>query len=405
MITAQRELAAEETRMRLACLVQTSTSLCLCVLAFAVDARSEEEQNSTGQDAALVQKEQSKKKDEKDKGDSRDPVFQVNGRIHAGWDMKHREEIPAEGVEENENTFLIRRARISFKWEPTDRIMAVLEIGAEEIFEAGTSFLRDAYLHFSPSRFVELRVGQFKKPFSSLELCSPGRLRVIERGESNNLIVRDLTYGYRDLGIQLSGRLVKSVKLDYEIGAFNGSGPLFEDSDMSKDIVARLSVRPIKSLAFGANASLKLFDRDDDNKSIRNDMTRAAAFGADVRIRLFGIRLDLEGLAAQDHLFKYRANKAEEPYWILGGIGILSYRHEFPVSWRLAAEPVVKGEILDPNAELADDEVFVIGPGLNTYFGKYTRLMIHSEFRHSKRNADAGFADWMRLMAQICFDI
>ncbi len=337
---------------------------------------------------------------------AQDKTIEVRTRIHPRWEMRRRD---GGGTgSQTENSFRVRRARLKVIWRPTGWVRGVLQIGAEEVFELGQSLLKDAYLHFSPSPYLQLRMGQFKKPFSGLERRSPKRLRTIERGEGNELIVEDLTFGDRDIGVQLSGRLIQSLRLDYSVGVFNGTGPNFDDQDKSKDVVGRSRIRPLKSLAVGLNASLKLFENTEDNQVIRNDTTRAVALGADLRFKLKGFRLHLEGLFAEDHLYKIRPNtqtNATKPDWIFNAVGVLSYRHELPVSWRFAVEPVVKAELLDPNTEIVKDEVLVLGPGINSYFGKYTRLLVHGEFRNARRNAEAEYPDWFKLMVQLCLDI
>ncbi|MCP4600015.1 MAG: hypothetical protein GY847_05660 [Proteobacteria bacterium] len=330
-----------------------------------------------------------------------DPLFEVKGRIHTRWEMKHRSEGVDEGTDEIENGFLVRRARLKFLWRPTDWVMGVIQVGVERVFESMPSLLRDAYIHLSPLRFLELRVGQFKKPFSGLEMRSPGRMRVLERGEGNDVIVEDLLYGDRDLGIQLSGRIIRSVKLDYAIGVFNGSGPNINLEDNSKDLVGRLKIRPIKALRLGVNGSLKFFD---DNDDLDNE-DHGWAVGGDIRIRYAGLRLHLESLFAEDHNYWTRTDTLDAPPLIFNVLGILSYRYRFKVSWGFALEAVFKMEVLDTSMDIVDDEVLLYSPGINGYFGEYLRLMVQGEFRRSGSNGSTEYPDRELLMVQLCFDI
>ena len=90
-------------------------------------------------------------------------------------------------------------------------------------------------------------------------------------------------------------------------------------------------------------------------------------------------------------------------------IAILSYRHKFDVPWKFAVEPVFKMEVLDPNSVIPDDLVLVYTPGLNAYFGKYVRLMVHGNIQRVSKYTEESSAGNVRsreeLILQFCFDI
>lgn len=328
------------------------------------------------------------------------PSFEVKTRIHIRWELIHERTQPSLAPESNslENEFLVRRARLKFLWKPTQWVMGMLQVGVEREFELGSSLLVDAYLHIAPLPYLELRVGQFKKPFSGLELRSSGKLKVLERGLGNERIVEGLLYGERDLGFQLSGRIVPKFELDYAVGVFNGSGPDVADRGNSKDIVARLTLGPLEQLQLGLSGSVKFFDKRYSPSEL------GWAVAADVRFRIKGLSLFLEGMMALDHLYWRRDNPADSAPIILSGVVIAAYRFRISSALRFSLEPAFKFEILDPSADIVDDEVYLYGLGLNTYLGKYLRLMVHAEFRRSQRNSRGEYPDGEVLMVQFCFD-
>ena len=334
-------------------------------------------------------------------GEANREILEFKARIHAGWEMDHLAD-PGVGEDEFHNEFLVKRARFKALWYPTDWLTGVIQIDAAEILVLGGSILKDAYIHISPLREIQLSVGQFKKPFSGLEMRSLGKIRLINRGPGNDLIIEDLGYGDRDLGAQISGRLIKSVKFDYFLGAFNGSGPNIGDPGNSKDIVARLQMKPVKQLALGANGSMKFFD-----DTTGSQPPRGWATGLDVRLKPGDFQFYAEGLLGANHLaYRYSsAVTADDPPMFMDALGVISYRHVFPVHWRFALEPAFKFEFLEPDANIMDDEIMVFTPGINTYFGKYFRLMINVEITRSKRNTDPNYADSEALMALACLDI
>ena len=68
-----------------------------------------------------------------------------------------------------------------------------------------------------------------------------------------------------------------------------------------------------------------------------------------------------------------------------GALGILSYKLKIPSAVKLALEPVVKVEFFDPNDYIVDDHVMLYTIGLNTYVGKYFRVMLDFEIMRAER--------------------
>jgi hypothetical protein len=336
---------------------------------------------------------------ERSEGDARLPELELRARVHAGWMMEHLSDIRnTEDEARNENTFFVRRARFKGIWRPAEWVMALIQFDASAAIEIERSPLKDAYVHLAPLEQLELRVGQFKKPFSGLELRSSGRLKVIERGVGNDLLVDDngLLYGDRDIGAQLSGRLVKAIKLDYAIGVFNGTGPSLDDLGTTKDLVTRIRTRPVKQLRIGLSNSLKFFD---EVFGARPEFAWAA--GGDVQVQVFKVRLFAEAIAARN----YYLTTSDEPI-ALDVVGILSYRYRTPMEFRFALEPVFKFEWLDSDLIVIEDEVLLYTGGLNVYLGKYLRVMVDGEFQRSARNAkDLGYRDEERFMVLLCLDL
>ena len=359
------------------------------------DAVKTEETNEPLADTNGVKKKKKKRK-----------KVRVKARIHTRWEMEHQPDLS--GDDETTNEFIIRRTRFKLEWEPEPWLLAKIQVGGFHRVGSSNlqSLLRDAYLHFSPFKYLEIRAGLFKKGFGRLALQSSGKLRVVERGEGNDLILDELRYGGRDIGLQLSGRIVPSVKLDYTLGVFNGTNVTNGDNREfgdEKDIVARLKISPIKYLGVGASGSFKFFS------DVENQEKSAWAAGADAVMKLAGFRLHLEGIFAQNHLTT-RNSVAEEDLpdkmpLIISGVGILSYCHKFNGTFKLAVEPLFKMEVLDPDSKIVDDEVFTYSPGFNTYLGKYLRLMLHGEFRRPLRNSREAYPKQEKLIIQLCFDI
>ena len=121
----------------------------------------------------------------------------------------------------------------------------------------------DVRLSYKPLRQLHITAGYFKVPFT----IGAGRGPLTEEFIDYPLAIRRLT-GYtdvcgitggtaRDIGVSLSGTLWqhRGVNvLSYAVGVFNGNSSNAKDDNTSKDVAAKLSVRPIKELEISASA-------------------------------------------------------------------------------------------------------------------------------------------------------
>jgi hypothetical protein len=363
--------------------------------------------------------EKEQKKDKKKKKNEKE-TLEIGGRVHVGFDAEHKHN------EDNEwkDTFRVRRARVKLDWTPEEWVRARVQIdAAPEYYGLGLSIIKDAFIILKPIQQFGLRLGQFKRPFSGLELTSSGKLLVIERGIGNELIVDGefggWGYGDREMGVEIGGELLESLKLEYALGVFNGSGPSLNDVDKAKDVAARLSIRPVKQFAFGVSGAFKFFDESRDRYP-----SMGAAAASDIQLKFGGFKAHIEGIIAQYYLYAVDDDEIDpsqtDPDLAFNVLGILSYKFKIDSSVKLAVEPVVKVEYLDPNDRFIDDHAVLYTIGFNTYVGKYFRVMLDFEILRAERhwqvddrpaNLDPSI-EWTdpkdhkeKLMLLLCFDI
>jgi hypothetical protein len=354
-------------------------------------------------DVAQASRDDDDDADDDEKSAKKKKKVEIGGRLHAGYTMTREAESPTDSGRETENAFDVRRASAQLTWRPEKWMKAVVQIDVAEAFELGSSILTDAFVHIMPIPELQIRFGQFKKPFSASILQSPAKLRVIERGPGVEYLAKDLLFGDRDLGLQLSGLLLESIQLGYQIGVFNGNGPNITEHGNSKDIVARIQLRPLKQLEIGANVSSKFISDPRDRQP-----SRAFAEGGDLRVGVKGFRFFAEALVAQDHT-AYAINAAataDDPPISFVVLAMASYRHKFKTNRiRFAVEPAFKIELFDQDTEIADDHLWIFTPGINGYFGNYFKLMFNGAFTRSGRNARSNYTDAESIEVLACFDI
>jgi len=137
------------------------------------------------------------------------------------------------------STFYVRRAR--FCVEGT--LYKYFDFKVESEFGKGTSGrLNDGYLNVRYFHQFQLKMGQYKQPFSLEELTPDNWIDFVERSLANNLVPS------RDVGVMLHGDLFQEV-INYGIGLCNGYRiNQSQDTDDHKDVVGRLIFSPFLRL-------------------------------------------------------------------------------------------------------------------------------------------------------------
>lgn len=184
------------------------------------------------------------------------PAAQDKPKAVAGWDKTHAFLRSADGAFETDlsgyahfdfrgyqagthppNTFLVRRARLSFE----GKLEHYFDFKVEGDFAdtAGT-VLRDLFLNIHRLDEFQLRFGQFKEPFSQEELRSDASQDFVERSLVNNLAPS------RSPGLMASG-VINNGEFEYQIGAFNGKGLLTNNNNSTPEAAIRLRFAPWKN--------------------------------------------------------------------------------------------------------------------------------------------------------------
>lgn len=304
--------------------------------------------------------------DSEKKGKYRIPM-EVQARLYGLYSWQNLDEALAE------HGFSLERARLELTFLPAKWIEATIEAALDDVDERGTpdDLLRDAFARLKPRKWLELRVGQFKKPFSLMELRSKGKLPVITRGLSNDFLVRELGYGGRDVGAALGGRLKAPLRLEWMVGVFNGAGAnqLEDDPSGAKDAAGRLEIEPVDGLKLGLNGSIRNFDLsipENEDKPATAWMT-----GGDLQFKWRGLRLQIEGLYGVNHLSAGHPEAASLQ-------ALATWKFKLPRR-KMSLQPVVRVDALWPVFSERGDRAWLATAGVNWQIADHVRLMLQVE--------------------------
>ena len=154
---------------------------------------------------------------------------------------------------DNSSAFFLKRVRLSLAGD-----IVAKKLDYKIQFEFCKPQLVDAYIQYKPLQQLNIKLGQYKVPFSidNTEYV-PTKLELIEyplvlrkmMGFGEDLCGISATG--RDLGATLFGGFLKRDGyhiINYDLGVFNGEGINTSDKNKSKDLAARLTIKPVKGL-------------------------------------------------------------------------------------------------------------------------------------------------------------
>ena len=153
------------------------------------------------------------------------------------------------------NTFYLHRARLSLTGDiANDKVDYRLQVDW-----AGSPKICDLYFRYKPLNGLNLELGQFKIPFSyENENCGPTTVEFIEYSYITTYLARNnarydgIAATGRDFGFQIYGGFIQREGyniINYNLGVFNGNGINAKDTNSSKDLIARVVVKPFKGFA------------------------------------------------------------------------------------------------------------------------------------------------------------
>jgi hypothetical protein len=321
------------------------------------------------------------------------------------------------------STFETREVRLSANVEVGQWITGVIEPD----FALGQITLRDAYIDLAFNPRFGLRLGQFKKPFSALELESSTRTMAIERGVRIRGLTESLqasagaeplstflpnfegkpllpdetemlgTLGYSgyDMGVEAHGKLGRFA---YQVGAFNGNGANRRADIGNIAFASRITYVPFSSLplTLGGAASYREFFRRgaagdaDFSKQVGKAVEVDAEWGG---FRRPGLHLQLEGSTGR--------NLVEDGTFV-GAQGIVGLFRPTGGGRIEGIEPLVRVGYADADRDRPGASAWLLTPGVNIYFAGRNRFMVNWDL-FSPVGEPFHSAHALRAQAQIHF--
>lgn len=270
------------------------------------------------------------------------------------------------------------RARVDVKYKKVLRVRISADfadlLGSPDPGEV----IRDGWGNIKILPEFQIKVGNFKRPYSRLELRGVSKLPFIGRGMFNSLAIEDLGWGDRATGMALWGKHEPEKRGLHELGwAVSLSNNVIAGAPAGVDVHARLTYDPLEWMSIGVNGAFKYVEDSladgvaCQSEWIRADGCRREVFagGFDLEFKTDRLYASTELNLAQDWLF------ADTSPWMLSALGYVSYDFVLGKRERTRLQPMVLGEYIDHNLDFALSEAIRGVVGLNVLWTKYLRIL------------------------------
>ena len=281
-------------------------------------------------------------------GAEEEKKFRIRGKLQTRWELDR-----ASDTGKWADAFTVPHARLDGRWEPLDWLELNLELDFTDGVEA-----KDMYARIKVDPLFKITTGQFKKPFSRLQLTSPWDLVIPERGLLDEYAVDKTNhggFGGRDIGLMFSGVYKGPVKLEYYLGAFNN---VLDKKEYHRDIVGRVETHLLPGLAMGLNSSFKFYD---DSGSFKN----AYLLGADLKYKIENFVVQMEGAYGDN------VDKADT---LLAGAHCITY-YNIKLNDSLTLIPAFMFEVFDPAIQVQNDMAFRLAGAMNLDINEIVRVI------------------------------
>lgn len=268
------------------------------------------------------------------------------------------------------NTFKFKRARIGVTGNiPYDFSYYVVVENSAFVSQSGYPYLLDAFISYKRYKWAKFSVGSFKQPFGQEVAMGCHKLHTIERAIVSDQIVSP----QRDMGIMMLGGDGESA-FHYSVAIMNGRGLGIKDNNTKKDLIGRLTYRPLEFLTIGGSFR---YGHPNTNDADRKSFAAEMALNIN-EFQVFGEYIYDEG----DYNRAAGGGCGSDPITLgdkrSGAYVMAMYMTSFML------QPVLKWEYFDSDQATDNNTTYMTTLGLNYFFNDWTRMQINYQYRAEK---------------------
>ena len=297
------------------------------------------------------------------------------GRVVGGYRLRLTDPSAEQSETPDEDHALqLRQARTNLygRYEDVLRIKVSADFADLLGKPAAGYVLRDAWANVRIRDAFQVKIGEFKRPYSALELRAVSKIPMVSRGLFNSAAIEDLYWAERGAGLMLWGKYdAKRPGLDRLDWYVSATQDATSGAPEGVDVHARVTYAPIEMLRVGASGAFKYVEDYGAN------WRHAFAGNVDVTFKYEGLRIALEADLAQDWSYQEPDGELISPNMV-GLLGYLSYDLELPK--RFVLQPAASFEFVDTNMLYQESEAMRVVGNLNLRWTDHLMLRPQVEY-------------------------
>lgn len=293
------------------------------------------------------------------------------GRLRVITGANYRSTHPGDGQfeEDTKQPFFLKQARIKV----AAKLNKWVRLSMSGDLESKPA-VRTAFANVRIKKYLQFKVGRFKRPISRLELTSVGDLPFIDRGLFNAALLEDGGWGDRALGVMVHGK-IKKLDLSYSVAGMNAAPTVdfsFDERLRGGDLLARVQWSPGRWLRLGLNGGHKVVEA-----RVNGPNHQLNAIGGDVRLRFGPLTWNVETTFAQNPRPPAPPTVQDRTPWAADAV---TYGQlDFSLSQELALQPTFFFEWTDTDLDVSQDEAIRGLLGVNLLAFEVLRIMPYVE--------------------------
>ncbi len=291
-----------------------------------------------------------------------------------------------------QGTIRSARAKADYHWKQQLRAQLAVEL-------AGKARLKNAFvqlrLHDDGPR-ISVRAGNFKMPFSAIELDSFWNLPGADRGLLHDVLAKRFQLAGRAVGATLTVELRGAWKPALTAGVFQGRDDAGDPLAVSvhdrfgQDGVIRVTAKPAHGVELGAAGELRVGQLLVLPAIVRRAWAAELDATIDVDAGPGRVRAWIEGMVGTSWLV---ADTSKSRATFVAGRGIVGYRIGKAKFGRRYVEPYALIGALDPDSAFGNDLVLEVTGGVTYGASDAWRVQLEVERWKVSANAPVGIAE------------
>jgi len=294
-----------------------------------------------------------------------DRTPKISGLLKSYWQYDQYES------GDDKNNIKLKYGRVAIKGGVSDDVGYKLQF---DFTRNGDDMLLDGAVYFNPTLWSKMTVGQFKTPYSTINLRSASKQRFIDKPMMNS----KTSPPTRDVGFSLTS---KNSQFSTTVGVFNGSGQNSSDVNNAKNAAGRITWAGSAKLNLSANI---YYGKTNEADSLYEDLMMYNG----------GFGFKHEKFAIEGEYGYYETESLKRTGFYLDAV------YDHPLTGIVKTiTPGFRYEWYDSDTDTPDDAKWRYTAGLKLVFAKLPNMHVRADYQYNE--VESGTVDKNTFLTEI----